>query len=100
MKSKNTVRLSSKGRLVIPRAIREAFNWSPGVELTVVPTSQGVMIQRKQQKTGKRFVDLIGSVSYNGPPLSDEALQAPVGYAEGCEALQTECVLHSRSQQP
>ena len=88
MKSENTVRLSSKGQLVIPRAIREALNWSPGVELTVVPTSQGVMIQRKRQKTGKRFTDLIGSVPYNGPPLSDETLQAPVDYTEDWETAE------------
>ena len=86
VKTENTVRLSSKGQLVIPRAIRETLNWDPGVELTVVPTSQGVMIRRKRQQTGKRFVDLIGSVPYDGPPLSDKELQAPVDYADDWEA--------------
>ena len=81
----NSVTLSSKGQLVIPRRIREALNWTPGVELTIVQTGQGVMIQRKQQRTGKRFVDLIGTVPYDGPPLSDEALQAPVDYTEDGE---------------
>ena len=86
VKSENTVRLSSKGQLVIPRNIREALNWSPGDELTVTQAGQGVMIQPKQKRTGKRFVDLIGTVSYDGPPLSDEELQAPVDYTEDRKA--------------
>ena len=71
------VRLSSKGQLVIPRAIREALHWNAGTELTVVRTGSGVLIQAPPKKTGKRLEDLRGCLNYQGPPLSDEELHAP-----------------------
>ena len=74
------VRLSSKGQLVIPRAIREALHWGAGMELTMVRTGSGVVIQPPQKKSGKRLEDLRGCLDYQGPPLSDEELYAPVEY--------------------
>lgn len=77
-----TVRLSSKGQLVIPRAIREQLHWEPGMELTVVPAGRGIMIQPKPRKGKHRLEDLIGFLNYEGPPISDEALFASVDYEE------------------
>jgi AbrB family looped-hinge helix DNA binding protein len=73
-----TVRLSSKGQLVIPRAIREALHWQPGTELMILPFGHGVKIQAKLKKHGKRLEDLRGCIKYTGAPISDETLQAPV----------------------
>jgi AbrB family looped-hinge helix DNA binding protein len=73
-----TVKLSSTGQLTIPSAIREALHWEPGTELTLVATGNGVMIQPKRKKTGKRLEDLRGCLKYDGPPISDEVLHAPV----------------------
>jgi AbrB family looped-hinge helix DNA binding protein len=87
-----TVKLSNKGELVIPRAIREALHWVPGMELTVVPSGQGVMIQPKRKKTGKRLEDLRGCIQYDGPPIPDDVLHAPVDYREDWE----ESEKHSR----
>lgn len=81
----HTVRLSSKGQLVIPRAIREALRWDVGTELTVVRTATGVMIQPLAKPTGKRLEELRGCLNYQGPPLSDEQLHAPVDYAPEAE---------------
>lgn len=80
-----TVRLSSKGQLVIPRAIREALHWEPGTELTVVPAGNGLLIQQKRKKGTKRLEDLRGCIKYGGPPITDEVLQAPVDYREDWE---------------
>ncbi len=75
-----TVRLSSKGQLVIPRAMREALHWDAGMELKMVRTGSGLVIQPPPKKSGKRLEDLRGYLNYQGPPLSDEELHAPVDY--------------------
>ena len=80
------MRLSSKGQLVIPRAIREALHWNAGTELTVVRTGSGVMIQALPRQSGKRLEALRGCLDYRGPPLSDEELCAPVDYTADWEA--------------
>ena len=77
-----TVRPSSRGQLVIPRAIREQLHRKSGMELTVVPTGRGVMIQPKPQQGKHRLEDLIGFLKYEGPPVPDEVLFAPVDYNE------------------
>lgn len=81
-----TVRLSSKGQLVIPRAIREALRWEPGTELIILPSGHGVTIQVKHKKRGKRLEDLRGCIKYKGAPITDEALQAPADYRDDWEA--------------
>ena len=81
-----TVRLSSKGQLVIPRAIREALHWGPGTELVILPSGNGVMIQLKRSKHRKRIEDLRGCIKYQGPPIADEDLQAPVDYRDDWQA--------------
>ena len=73
-----TVKLSSKGQLVIPRAIREALHWETGTELTVIASGNGIMIQPKRKKTGKRMEDLIGFLRENESPIDNEELCKPV----------------------
>lgn len=75
-----TVKLSSKGQLVIPRNIRAALNWNTGTELSIIATHDGVMIKPASKKTGTRLEQLRGCVHYTGPALSDEELCAPVDY--------------------
>ena len=37
--------LSSKGRVIIPKAVREARRWNPGTRLTVQETREGVLLK-------------------------------------------------------
>lgn len=79
----DSVRLSSKGQLVIPRSIRERLQWRAGMELRIIPTGNGVTLWPKQEKSGKRMEALRGSLGYTGPRLSDTELNAPVDYVDG-----------------
>jgi len=78
----DSVRLSSKGQLVIPRSIRERLHWQAGMELTIVPTGNGVSLWPKQQKSGTRLESLRGCLGYSGPRLTDAELSAPVVYSD------------------
>lgn len=77
----DSVRLSSKGQLVIPRSIRERLQWRAGMELTIVPTGNGVTLWPKQQKSGSRLESLRGCLGYSGPKITDAELIAPVDYS-------------------
>lgn len=40
-----TTRLSTKGQVIIPKAVREARRWIPGQELEVTVTDDGVLLK-------------------------------------------------------
>jgi AbrB family looped-hinge helix DNA binding protein len=40
-----TTRLSTKGQIVLPRGIRVARAWEPGMEFTVEETGDGVLLR-------------------------------------------------------
>lgn len=77
-----TVKLSSKGQVVIPKNVRESFHWKVGSELTLVATEHGVVLQTKpfdgNKKTAK---SLRGFLQHKGKAVSTEKLCKPVEYA-------------------
>lgn len=40
-----TTRLSTKGRIVLPKAIRTSRAWGPGTEFTVEETGDGIVLR-------------------------------------------------------
>lgn len=40
-----TTRLSSKGQVVLPKAIRDAHGWAPGTELLIEDGPNGVLLR-------------------------------------------------------
>ncbi len=41
----DTTRLSTKGRVVVPKSIRVAHNWPAGMEFTVVEREGGILLK-------------------------------------------------------
>jgi len=76
-----TITLSSKGQIVIPKEIRDQLHWHAGTQITLLPGASGVTLKAVPKKTGRRLEDLIGMLKHEGPPLSTEALCAPVDYS-------------------
>lgn len=78
-----TVRLSSKGQIIIPQEVRDSLHWGVGVELTLVATENGVMLQTKpsqQQKLPAK--PLRGFLQHKGEPVATETLCKPVEYTD------------------
>lgn len=75
-----TVKLSSKGQIVIPKEIRDELHWEPGTQLALVSSINGVTLQALPRKTGRNLGDLIGMLQHQGPPVSLEDLCKPVDY--------------------
>jgi AbrB family looped-hinge helix DNA binding protein len=77
-----TVKLSSKGQVVIPKTVREQLHWEAGAELTLVTTSDGVLLKGKPKKGKRNLADLRGLLKYDGPPIPIEELCKPVELTE------------------
>ena len=73
-----TTRLSSKGQIVLPRAIRSAKSWHAGQELAVEITTEGVLLKPMKPFAPTRMENVVGCVDYKGPRKSIEDMDAGV----------------------
>lgn len=73
-----TTRLSSKGQVVLPKAVREACGWQPGTELVVELTADGVTLRTRKPFPASRHEQVFGRLRHVGPPVSLEEMDAAV----------------------
>ena len=66
----DTTRLSSKGQLVLPKAIREADGWTEGTEFFVERVLEGILLRPVRSFPVTRLKDVIGCAGYRGPVRS------------------------------
>jgi AbrB family looped-hinge helix DNA binding protein len=73
-------RMSAKGQVVIPKAVRDRLQWKAGADLEVVERDDGVLLLRSPGKreriTIEEFMQRVPP--HNGPPLSLEQIEAAV----------------------
>jgi AbrB family looped-hinge helix DNA binding protein len=62
-----TTRLSSKGQIIIPQAIRDAHKWRSGIEFNVIDTENGILLTPRMPFKPTQIKDVAGCVGYNGP---------------------------------
>ena len=68
-------RLSSKGQIVLPKAVRDERNWGPGTEFVVEQVKDGVLLRAVKPVPTTTAKDLLGCVGYRGPAKSLEQMQ-------------------------
>jgi len=73
-----TTRLSSKGQVILPKAIRTAHHWGPGVEFEVQDTADGVLLKPVKTFSATKLDDVIGCTGYTGPARSLEDMEAAI----------------------
>jgi AbrB family looped-hinge helix DNA binding protein len=69
-----TTRLSSKGQVIIPKAVRDARHWEPGMELAVVETPEGVLLKPSVPFAATRLDEVAGSLRERIQPRSDRQI--------------------------
>ena len=69
---KATTVVSSKGQVILPKAIRDSNGWAAGKELVVEETPDGVLLKVAQPFAPTKFEDVRGSLSSNGKHLRIE----------------------------
>ena len=70
-----TVRLSSKGQLVLPRVLRESHRWETGQEFMVLDTEEGVLLKPVSPFPATRLDDVAGMLSELVEPRSDQEIE-------------------------
>ncbi len=81
-----TTRLSSKGQIIIPKAIRAARSWRPGQQFEVVETGEGVLLRPCQPFPGTELDEVAGCLAYDGPPVSVEEMNGAVALKRRMES--------------
>lgn len=67
-----TTVISTKGQVILPKAIRDLRHWIPGTRLTVEDTPEGVLLKAVPIFPETKLDSVFGSMPYDGPALSIE----------------------------
>lgn len=74
--------LSSKGQVIIPKAMREARQWHAGTRLEVTETAEGLLLKpvQPQRKTSlpRGLTAIRSRIAYAGPTRSVEEMTEAV----------------------
>jgi len=77
-----TTTVSTKGQVILPKAIRERRKWRAGTRLVVEETPEGVLLKPAPLFPPTRPEDVFGMLHYSGPPKTieemDEAITAEI----------------------
>lgn len=73
-----TTTLSTKGQVILPKAIRTRRRWSPGTKLLVEETAEGVLLKPAPVFKPTRIEDVFGMLKYRGKPKTIEEMDAAI----------------------
>ncbi len=73
-----STKLSSKGQVVLPSAVRKAKAWRAGQALSVEITPEGVLLKPLKPFPPTRLEDVVGCLGYKGPRKSIEDMDAAI----------------------
>jgi AbrB family looped-hinge helix DNA binding protein len=80
----NTTRLSSKGQVIIPKSIRDEYQWTTGVEFFVIDTTDGVLLKPKRPFPPTTIDEVAGCLRCQGTAKTMEEMEQAIqqGVAE------------------
>jgi AbrB family looped-hinge helix DNA binding protein len=78
-----TTRLSSKGQIIIPKAVRDAHGWKSGMEFEVNVIGEGLLLRPKTAFQPTTLDDVAGCLKYDGPPVTIEDMARSIDEALG-----------------
>ena len=70
--------VSTKGQVILPKAIRERRHWGPGTRLLVEDTPDGVLLKAAPVFAPTRPEDVAGMLAYEGPAKTLEEMEAGI----------------------
>ena len=73
-----TTTVSTKGQVILPKAIRRSLGWKSGMRLIVERTPEGVLLRAEPVFPETRPEDVFGCLAYDGPPRTLEEMEAGV----------------------
>lgn len=73
-----TTKLSSKGQVIIPKILRNKYNWSPGQKLTVIDTGEGILLKPSRPFKRTAIDQVAGILKYSGKPVSVDQMSEAI----------------------
>jgi AbrB family looped-hinge helix DNA binding protein len=70
--------VSTKGQIILPKAIRQRRNWAPGTRLVVEETPDGVLLRAAPVFAPTRPEEVAGMLAYRGRPKTIEEMDAAI----------------------
>lgn len=65
--SPSVATLSTRGQIILPKAVRDRKRWQSGTRLIVEERPEGVLLRQEPLFKPTRPEDVFGSASYRGP---------------------------------
>ena len=78
MTDRLTTTVSTKGQVILPKAIRQALRWEAGTRLVVENTPEGVLLKSAPVFAETRSEDVFGCLAYDGAPRSLAEMDAGI----------------------
>lgn len=75
---KPTTTVSTKGQVILPKAIRDRRRWSAGTRLVVEDTAEGVVLKAAPAFAPTRAKDVFRTLPYAGPARSAAEMKAGI----------------------
>ena len=75
---KLTIRLSTKGQVILPKSIRQRRHWDAGTRLVIEDTADGVLLTSAPIFEPTRSEEVFSSLNVAGPPKTVEEMDAGV----------------------
>lgn len=73
-----TTTVSTKGQVILPKAIRDRRRWPTGTRLVVQETPAGVLLTPESPFPPTRIEDVYGMLKYDGPPVAIKEMDEAV----------------------
>mgnify|MGYP005848226391 CR=1 FL=1 len=73
-----TTTVSTKGQVILPKALRDKRNWAAGTRLIVEETSDGVVLKQAPAFEPSAPDTVFAMLETSAPPLSIEEMDAAV----------------------
>lgn len=71
-------RLSNKGQVVIPKAIRARRGWKAGLEFVIEDVGDGIKLRPIKPYKETTMKEVIGCIDYKGPRKSLQDMEAAI----------------------
>ncbi|MGP0060569.1 MAG: AbrB/MazE/SpoVT family DNA-binding domain-containing protein [Beijerinckiaceae bacterium] len=75
---KLVAKVSTKGQMILPAAIRRRHHWNAGTRLVLEETPDGVLLRTAPAFEARKPAEIFGCLTYKGPPKSLEEMSAAV----------------------
>jgi AbrB family looped-hinge helix DNA binding protein len=76
-----TTKLSSKGQVILPKAVRESHHWHPGTEFVIEEVQGGVLLRPLNAFPVTTLAEVIGCTGYKGPAKSNDEIESGIRQA-------------------